>query len=428
MNTLMHYIWENRILPCEKLSTTSGEQIKVINTGKLGSKGNIFHNARLIIGDKEWSGNIVFHEKSSDWERELRERKSIYDNVILHVTHIDDVDTARRNGEFIHQLKIEYPENLASEYSEAAIGTPLKCTSTIAAMEKIKLHSNLSRLLIERIEDKATRIKKLYAECNQRWDDTLFKLLARNFGFGIQSRIFEQWAAILNMQALSKHRDNQIQIEAIFYGQAGLLNEKSIPSYYLQEAKESRYYNELVREYKFLTSKFKLKSLDSNVWGAGNASPHLRIARLAKLYTSNKLSLSSIAECNTISELRNILQAQPDGYWRYHLQFGGTATTGAAPLKNNHLDLLIINTIVPLLYTYGKHRRQPQLCSKAEDILYSLSNENNSITRWWAQNGVCVSCAADTQALIQLQKEYCNKHRCHECHFAYAYLKEKIRA
>ena len=428
MNTLMHYIWANRILPKEKLSTTEGESIKVISTGKCADKESIFYDARLIIGSKEWSGNVVLHEKSSDWEKELRRNSKAYNNVILHVTHIDDIETMRRHGEFIHQLKIDYSDDIAREYNEAANSTHLQCAEAISSMQEIKLHGYLSRLLVERIEEKAKRIEALHKECQQRWDDTLFKLLARNFGFGIQSRVFEEWAATLNMQALGKHRDNTLQIEAIFFGQAGLLDEKSIPSYYLKEAKESKYYNELTREYKFLATKFKLKSLDYKIWGGGNATPHLRIARLAKLYASGTLSLSSIAECNTISELRNLLRAQPDGYWRYHLQFGGTETTGAAPLKNSHTDLLIINTIAPLLYTYGKHRKEERMCSKAEDFLYSLNSEENSIIRRWAQKGVTVSCAADTQALIQLQKEYCNKQRCSDCHFAYEYLKEKIGA
>ena len=428
MNTLMHYIWANRILPKEKLSTTGGESIKIINTGQCDKKESVFHDARLIIGNKEWSGNVVLHHKSSDWEKELRRNKGTYKNVILHVTHEDDIETMRPHGEFIHQLKIEYPDDVAREYNDAANNIPLQCAGTIARMEEIKLHSCLSRLLVERIEDKARRIEALHKECDQRWDDTLFKLLARNFGFGVQSRVFEEWGSTLNMQALGKHRNNILQIEAIFFGQAGLLDEKSIPPYYLKEAKESKYYNELTREYKFLSSKFNLKTLDCSIWGGGCATPHLRIARLAKLYASEELSLSSIAGCNTISELRRLLQAQPDGYWRYHLQFGGTETTGTAPLKNSHSDLLIINTIAPLLFTYGKHRKEEHLCSKAEDFLYSLRREENGITRRWAQKGVTVSCAADTQALIQLQKEYCDKQRCSDCHFAYEHIKNRIRA
>lgn len=428
MSTIMHYIWRNRVLPKEQLRTTNGEVIQVIDTGKNEpADGNTFCNARLRIDGREWSGNIILHHKSSDWEKDiLLNGPNSYKNVILHITESDDIETMLPHGEYIPQLRISYPSQSAKEYEAAAQGKErLPCHKTMATMEKIYLHSNLSRLLVERIEDKALRIEKLYDECGKKWEDTLFKLLARNFGFGIQSSSFEQWAALLDMQALGKHRDNLMQVEAIFFGQAGLLEEESIPAYYRKEALETPYYKELQREHLFLSKKFALESINHKVWN-GNATPHLRIARLAALYNSTKVTLSSVTACETLEELEKMLQAIPQGYWWNHLQFGGTITEGCGPLRISQLHTIIINTIAPMLYTYGKHRNDLRLCSRAEEILHHLNSEQNSIIRKWREAGVAADCAADSQALIQLQKEYCNKNGCSKCRFAYAYLRERL--
>ena len=135
-----------------------------------------------------------------------------------------------------------------------------------------------------------------------------------------------------------------------------------------------------------------------------------------------------MASLNTITELRDVLRSNLNGYWHNHIQFGSTETAGNSQQRDTQLDLLIINTVVPILYLYGKHRKDIAICEKAENYLHNINGENNSITRKWAMMGVTTNCAADSQAIIQLQKAYCNKAKCQDCHFAYAYIKERIGA
>ncbi|MBQ2779498.1 MAG: DUF2851 family protein [Bacteroidaceae bacterium] len=430
MSTLMHYIWKSRMLAGQKLHTTNGEPVRIIEPGEhTPADGNIFRNARLRIGEREWSGNIILHQRSSDWEKEIHKSgNDSYKNIILHIIESDDIETMLPHGEYVPQLRISYPPEAEREYRAIKKERKrLPCHDTIATMPKIHLHSRLSRLLVERIEEKARRIEALHTLCDQRWEETLFKLLARNFGFGVQSSTFEQWASLLNMQALGKHRDNPLQIEAMFFGQAGLLNEETIPAYYRAEALATPYYNDLLREYKFLSTKFGLKSMNGKAWSS-SSTPHLRIARLATLYSKASATLSSLSSCDTLKEIEERLQAIPQGYWRNHLQFGGTTTTGCGPLRKSQIETLIINTIAPILYAYGKHRNDATLCEKAEEILHNLPGEINSITRRWTQAAITIDCAADSQALIQLQKNYCDKSACDKCPFAFAYIKERIQS
>ena len=425
MQGFLNFIWKNGLLARRGLKTTTGEPLEILELGHEERSG-LFSNAKIIINGFCWSGNIVLHLNSSDWEKEIKNRVSQYENVILHVTLNDDIETLRRNGEAVHQLRLYCPTSIIEEYNRMLDNSfTLPCGKIAASLSSIKLHSFLSRLTIERIEEKAEKITVLHNLCNKRWDDTLFKLLARSFGFGVQSLPFEKWATILNFQALGKHRDNIEQVEAIFFGQAGLLNEESIPTYYRKEALASEYYQTLVQEYRFLKSKFDLQEISYKEWG-GYATPHIRIARIASLYHREKINIATAAACDTINELRDKLQIQPSWYWQHRTQFGGTITIGTGDINNKQLDILIINTIIPILYCYGKHRKDVDMCNKAEDYLHILDSETNNITRRWSEQGIEIGCAADSQAFIQLNKSYCNKHRCHNCQFAYSYFKDRV--
>ena len=324
-------------------------------------------------------------------------------------------------------IPMPIPNGLANEFCAAEEHRDtLPCTGTISGLPTMQYHSILSRLLIERIEEKREAIEHIFAQCDQKWDDTLLKVVIRSFGFGIQGSVFEEWANILDMKALGKHRDNPTQIEAIMFGQAGLLNEESIPYYYRDEAVRCAYYNELKREFRFLSNKFRLVCIDYRKWNSGNATPHLRIARIASLYHIGKLTMSGITAVNTLSETYRLFNHTLDGYWQNHTSFGGTETTGNGFMKQRQVDVLIINSIIPMLYIYGKHRKEEKLCEMAEDLLHQIDPEENGIIKRWREQGVRAECAADSQALLHLHRKYCHTKKCTDCPFAYHYIKERI--
>ena len=405
---ILHYIWKYRMVAHDKLQTQSGKDIEIINLGTEDCGSHIFRNAHIKINGCERSGNICIEPAECDENTAL---SIISSGSICHT----DPDST---------LRIETSKLFEDEFLAITCGKQ-PCEETINETSTLHINSYLSRLLIERIEDKARRITATHTLSDKRWEETLFRTLARNFGFGIQGDAFEKWASILDLTALGKHRDNLLQIEAVFFGQAGLLESDSIPEYYRVEAERTPYYTELKKEYKFLSAKFNLQQADHTIWrSGGNSTPHLRIARLAAMYHKSTVSISSIAECDTLDELKRLLQTPLTGYWSNRSHFGGTTTTGKPEtISTKHLHLLIINTIVPILYSYGKHRKDTALCSKAEDHLHLLPPEDNGIIRGWEKMGIHAKCAADSQALIQLKKEYCNKKRCLDCQFAYRHLK-----
>lgn len=401
------FLWKNRLLPQKGLTDANGKSAEIHSPGAEDIPG-LFSGAKLKIDGEPWCGSIEISISKESDSRAIITATSSDKNIQLAIP------TDRAN-ELFNEYRL---------MAKGAFRPP--CEEIAARASSISLHDYLTRLLVERIEEKADRISRINEACDKRWDHTLFKLLARSYGFGIQGKAFEEWAMLLDIQALAKHRNSIEQIEAIMYGQAGLLEEDSIPAYYRNDAMVSDYYCTLVREYKFLKSKFNLQQMEHTAWGYGNSAPHIRIARLAMLFHNEKIGITAIAACNSIGELRGILQSQPGSYWQHHTQFGSTTTNGTGDLSNKQLDVLIINTVVPILYSYGKHRQESVLCNKAEDYLYELGAESNSIVRRWTQQGVSINCAADSQALIQLNNSYCKAGRCRECRFAHAYFKESI--
>ena len=300
------------------------------------------------------------------------------------------------------------------------------CTEIIAGLPSEQFDNSLARLLSERLEEKRKIIERIFSLCDQRWDDTLLKTAIRSFGFGIQGDVFEEWASTLNTQALGKHRDNLTQVEAILFGQAGLLDIESIPYYYREETLKSNYYNELIREYRFLSNKFGLSSMDFKKWSSGSSTPHLRIARIASLYNQGRLTMSGITAAHTLTDIYRLFSHPLNGYWQNHTCFGGTETTGNGCMRQKQVDVIIINSVIPMLHIYGKHRKEERFCCMTEELLHGIDPEENSITKRWRAQGLKTECAADSQALLQLERSYCRGRNCTVCPFAYHYIKERI--
>lgn len=424
MKRIIYYVWQHRLLKRKELYTTDGKKVEIIDYGSWNEECNEVNNAKVRIDNELLSGNILLECNNKEMKGENMKGKG--DNIILKVT-MNGNDNAGYELDSTMRLALRCDDSLIEEYDAMEKREQrLQCYEVMAELEEVVLHSIMSRLLMERIEEKAANIEKIFKASDNKWDDTLFRTIIRSFGFGIQGDIFEEWANMLDMKALAKHRDRAIQVEAIMFGQAGLLNEESIPYYYRDDATNSKYFRELQGEYRFLSRKFGLKEMNYKRWGMSNKTPHLRIARLAALYLGQKASISNITACNTTAELNSLLDTALNGYWYNHTCFGGTETSGNGAMKARHCDIIIINAVVPILFMYGKRHNDLALCNKAEDFLHFLKSEENSIVRRWKEQGIEINCAADSQAFLHLNRKYCSKCYCEECHFAYHYIKKRI--
>lgn len=408
MEKLLQYTWKHKLFPLKELETTDGFKVEVIDPGQQNiDAGPDFFNAKVKINGTLWVGNVEIHDHSSHWYLHHHEVDKNYNNVILHVASDIDTNVETQDGKFLPQLQLNIPNNIRENYEEllAADKYP-PCYKIIPTLTKLMIHSWMNTLQTERLEEKTIRIEELVKRCDNDWEKAYFVTLSRNFGFGVNSDACEQWAMSIPINSVAHHRDNLFQIEAFFLGQANLLDKI-----------KSEYSVRLIKEYSFLKNKFLLEPIEKHLWKflrmRPNNFPYIRISQLANMYYEGNIALSKVIECKTITELRKIYATRTTPVW------GNTKK-----ISNSSIDVLIINTAIPMLFAYGRHKGNNDLCNRAFDFCEELKPETNHIITMWNECGLEVASAGDSQALIQLKKEYCDKKNCLRCRIGYEYLKK----
>jgi hypothetical protein len=420
MEHLLQYAWMHKIFPLKPLQTTEGTPIEIIDPGLLNhDAGPDFFNAKIKIGHTLWVGNVEVHTASSDWYRHGHDKDKVYDTIILHVTGNPDCEILRPDGQPIPQFQLKCPEQVRLHYTELCKADYYpRCHHIIPKLPTLTVHSWLTSLQIERLEQKTNAIRDRVERCNGLWDDAFFITLARNLGFGLNGDTFERWAGRLPLRAIDKHRDDLMQVEAFFFGTAGLLEETS----------GDDYYTALRKEYLYLSHKFKITApMDASLWRLFRLRPnnfyHVRIAQLAALYHQSRSLFSYLMDAMLPVDVCKLLDVETSAYWDTHFSFTHSSPANRKKWGANAMHLIIINTLVPFLYAYGKHKGNESLCERAIGFLSELKSEENMIIRQWKDAGLTVENAADSQALIQLRKEYCDKKNCLHCRFGYEYLR-----
>lgn len=431
MEQLLHYVWKHKLFPLHSLETEDRQSIEVIDTGLHNhDAGPDFFNAKVRIGDTLWVGNVEIHDKASDWYLHGHDKDARYDNVILHVCGLIDAKARNSQGDSLQQLQLNVPDNVAQHYQELLSTDQYPpCYQIIPSLTRLTVHAWMSALQTERLAQKTEAIAERVRQCNGDWENGYFVTLSRNFGFGINGEAFETWAKSIPLHAVDHHRDDLFQIEAIFLGQAGLLDLRTIPERYQQAALNDGYFSKLRNEYLYLAHKFSLTPMDSNLWRflrlRPQNFPHIRISQLANLYYQRQAGLSQILGAPTVKEAKQALVTSVTPYWETHYTFGSESIRNEKHISPFSLNLLLINTVIPILFAYGRYRGEEKYCDRAFQFLEDLRPENNHIVRMWQECGLVVENAGDSQALIQLKKEYCDKKECLRCRFGYEYLKKK---
>lgn len=433
MESLLHYTWKHRLFPLAPLTTMDGQPVEVIDPGMENrNDGPDFFNAKVKIGGTLWVGNVEIHVNASDWYLHGHDTDKRYDSVVLHVATTVDREVKRTDDTPIPQMALQVPQHIVNNYRELLASDRYPpCYRIIPELSNLTIHSWMSSLLYERLDQRAELITARYEDHDKNWDDALFCTLARNFGFGTNGEAFDEWARRIDFRAVDKHADNLLQVEAFFFGQAGLLDEATVPEYYHEALQEDTYFQMLKREYAFLAHKFGLRPMEATMWrllGMRPANfPHVRLAQLARLYHERRISVSKLLAAPDRTAITELLSVEASDYWDTHYTF---ASTPSAPTKKRVTDsavtLLLINSVAPYYYSYGRRKDNEQYCEQAIALLEQLKAENNYIIRIWSDCGLLVKNAADSQALIQLKKQYCNRHDCLRCRIGYEYLRKNF--
>ena len=408
----LHYVWKHKAFSTVSLMTTRGESISVLKLGEHNhNSGPDFFNAQLSIDGQLWAGNVEIHVKSSDWYVHGHEKDKAYDNVILHVVWEHDTDIFRNNNSVIPTLELKnfVDAHLINNYKELLQSKSwINCETHYSEVDEFVLNNWLERLYIERLERKSDEILKFLKDSQNDWEAVLFKMLLKNFGLKVNGEAFLSLANSLDYSVVRKLQHNTLDFEALLFGQAGLLEDDVQECYFL----------DLKKRYQFLKQKFKLNNqgvLPLQFFRLRPPNfPTIRLSQFVNLYVLEQQLFSKIINVNTVDELYILFGKGVTEFWRIHYTFKTVSKKSKKNISKSFIDLLIINTIIPLKFSYAKVKGE-NIEEELFDLIKNLKIEKNSIVDKYLQLRTIEKNALSSQALLQLKTFYCDKNNCLQC-------------
>jgi hypothetical protein len=417
----LHYIWQYKKFELRDLKTVQGELVTIVNSGQyLQQAGPDFFNAQVVIGSQKWAGNVEIHIKSSDWYIHHHETDKAYDSVILHVVWEHDTNVFRQGNAEIPVLELKQyvsPAVLANYNALSAVKSWIYCEKELEAIDGFLLDNWKERLFFERLQRKSEPILQLAKATENDWEAVLFCFLAKNFGLNTNGDVFYKIAQSIPFAIIRKESFEAQNLEALLFGRAGLL----------QGDKEDVYFKDLKIRYGYMCHKYRLEDvyIDEVQFFKHRPDnfPTIRLSQLAQLYHRHQNLFSKIAACKSLQDMYTLLNVQVPEYWQTHYQFDRESPKKRKALTTSFIDLLIINTIVPMRFAYGNSTGNEN-SEELIDLLREVAPEKNAVIDKFKMYKVPVTSAYDTQSLLQLKNEYCTNKRCMQCALGLELLKK----
>ena len=408
----LHYIWKHKAFETSQLKTTKSEEININQLGQHNhNAGPDFFNAQLFIADQLWAGNVEIHIKSSDWYVHSHEIDKAYDNVILHVVWEHDTEIFRKDNSEIPTLELKHyiDKNLIKNYQKLMQSKSwINCEPSFPEIDDFLLNNWLERLYIERLERKSEEIHSILKKSNNDWEAVLFKMLTKNFGLKVNGESFLSLANSFDFVIIRKLQNDALELEALFFGQASLLNID------VQEVN----YLKLQKRYEFLRQKFKLNNqgvLPLQFFRLRPPNfPTIRLSQLANLYQKQTNLFSKIVEVQTREDVYKLFNVETSEFWKSHYTFSKASKISKKALTKSFIDLLIINTIVPLKFSYAQSQGKT-IDDDLFQLIKQIKIENNSIIKKFLELKPIEKTSLSSQALLQLKQNYCDKNKCLKC-------------
>jgi len=419
----LHYLWKFKKFDTSNLTTSNGEKLTIENSGSyLQLAGPDFFNSQITIENQKWAGNVEIHLKSSDWYVHHHERDSNYDSVILHVVWDHDVEIYRKNNTEIPVLILKNlvsKETLNNYQSLVSPKSWIFCEKQIESVNSFIMLNWQERLFFERLERKSKPIFDLAESTLHDWDAILFCQLAKNFGLNTNGDSFYNMANSIPFSIIRKEANDLFNLESLLFGIARLL----------EINKEDHYYKKLKGNFDYLVQKYQLQSNSFTSLQffkhRPDNFPTIRVSQLANVYYCQQQLFSKIIKADNVATIYEIFDKSVSEYWETHYQFDKISPKKKKALSKSFIDLLIINTIIPLQFAYAKSKGK-EISEKLISLLNQVKPEANAIIDKFSTFGLKAQNAFETQALLQLKNEYCNKNRCLGCSIGMELLKSEV--
>lgn len=409
----LHYLWSMKLLHSAGLQTTTGEKITVIKSGEWNTDaGPDFINAKIMIGETLWAGNVEIHLKASDWKTHQHHQDGAYDNIILHAVYDNDVPAVRSDGSIIPclEMKNHFDASLYERYSTLlASKTWIPCERQLHQVPEFIRLQWMHRLLVERMEEKIQPVLAALEENKHNWEECFYQSVAMSFGNRINTLPFLLLAKALPVKVLARHKNNLFQLEALLFGTAG----------FLDESFTDEYPNLLKQEFRFQKKKYGLQPLKKHAWKFLRLRPAnfptIRIAQFARLVNKSSHLFSQMIAADNAKALTALFGTTASEYWNTHYRFDKVSNAKIKEFGSASINLLLVNTVSPFLFVYGRKKSDDLYIERSLELLTHLKAEKNAITDRWLQSGIRAKSAFESQALLQLYHDYCKHFRCLEC-------------
>lgn len=420
----LHYVWKYRLLK-DNLTTTDGVEVAVDSVGEYNSDaGPDFFNAHIRMGGMQWIGNIEIHKSSSDWYLHKHHLDKKYNNVVLHIVYNHDREVFLENGNSLPtvQIKDYIRDGVWEKYQELlqpSISANIPCIGHLKDLTPFYISAYLERMATERLERKSKDIKDILVETKNSWEECCYRIFARYFGGKVNALPFELLAKSIPLNLYAKVRTSPFQIEALMFGQSGMLEADFVDAYPLA----------LKQEYEYLRKAYNLTAIEGYLWKffrlRPSSFPTLRISQFALLIARSKSLFSKLLEAKNFEDVMSLLDVEASEYWDNHYHFDKESKSKRKTTGRAFTISLIINAWVPLLFEYGSHYGIEKHKDMALRLLEQMDAEHNGIVSLWADGDLVPGNALQSQALIEIYNEYCKKKRCLECNIGYKVINRK---
>lgn len=418
---LLQFVWKMGLFDQNHLRTTDGDALEIIHRGLLNrGAGPDFSNAKIRINGTLWYGHIEIHVHADEWYKHTHHKDPAYNNTILHVVMVNNQSVRREDGSFLPCFCLDgkITSQITELYHQLKFNpAEIPCSGFLQGIRQTEIRQALDRALVSRLEQRSEWISEWLKQSTGDWHSVFMASLIRSFGFGYNSEAFELLARMVPVNWLCRNAHDRSTIEALLFGCAG----------FLEKSSNDEYQTQLIQEWQYLVKKYHLSQMDSSAFTHLRMRPvnfpEIRLAQLSAILVNFQQLLNHCIHQADINELVIMLRKSPDLYWLKHYQFGKISKRLNGPLSVASAQVVIINAIIPFLFYYGKYTGNEPFCDRALEMLQCLPGEKNHIVSAWQELGITSYSAYESQALIELKKNNCDKRKCLQCPIGTAVLR-----
>ena len=371
------FVWKYKLYEASSL-TFNGLPMEIINVGEANEhSGPDFFNTQVRVGDTLWIGNAEVHLKASDWNLHGHHKNQAYDNVILHIVAQNDADVYTSKGRKVPAIELKSrPEVMDKYHNLNSHNGWVACANLLDNVSRVHIVSMLDKTGTERLQERSESFTHELQKAENNLEETLYRRLFHSFGFHVNSQPFDLLALATPYSVVRKYTHSLFQTEALLFGQAGFL---------LNDYNTDIYFQQLRTEYEFLKSKHSLNPIDVHLWKfmrlrPGNF-PTLRIAQLAALLHKSPALVTVVLEAPSVQTLESVLMAPLSSFWQNHYTFDKDTKSSDRTLGANSARIILINTLVPLYFAYGKLTGNNSWKEKALSFLAEIPPEKKLLHR-----------------------------------------------